>query len=53
MNASTIHDEVTKKKYEKPSVRSEKMFETNALACGKCSSGPVSQSTCGSLLSNS
>lgn len=39
--------------YEKPLVRSEKMFETNALACGKCVSGPVSQYQCGSLLMNS
>lgn len=39
--------------YEKPVVHSEKMFETNALACGKCVSGPVSQFQCGSLLMNS
>lgn len=39
--------------YEAPSVHSEKMFETSALACGKCTSGPVSQVQCGTLLSNS
>jgi hypothetical protein len=39
--------------YEKPTVRSEQMFETNALACGKCTSGPVGQFQCGSLLMNS
>ena len=38
---------------EKPVVHSEKMFETSALVCGKCTSGPVSQAQCGSLLSNS
>lgn len=26
-----------KKPYEKPAVVSEKVFETSALACGKCS----------------
>lgn len=43
----------SKKTYEKPAVHSEKMFETSALACGKCTSGPVSQAQCGTLLSNS
>ncbi len=36
--------------YEKPVVRTEAMFETSALACGKCMSGPVGQYQCGSLL---
>lgn len=39
--------------YEKPEVHSEKMFETAALACGKCVSGPTSQYQCGSLGQNS
>lgn len=43
----------TRQVYEKPAVNSEKMFETSALACGKCTSGPVSQVQCGALLSNS
>lgn len=43
----------TRKAYEKPQVHSEKMFETNALACGKCASGPTGQYQCGSLLQNS
>lgn len=42
-----------RKAYEKLAVHSEKMFETSALACGKCTSGPVSQAQCGTLLSNS
>ena len=42
-----------KKSYEKPEVRTETMFETSALACGKCMSGPVGQYQCGSLLQNS
>jgi|GEM_PF-1509537 len=42
-----------KKAYEKPEVRTETMFETSALACGKCMSGPVGQYQCGSLLQNS
>ncbi|MBN1383977.1 MAG: hypothetical protein JW983_03740 [Elusimicrobia bacterium] len=28
-----------KKKYEKPKVTSEKIFETHALGCGKCITG--------------
>lgn len=39
--------------YEKPVVNTETMFETSALACGKCMSGPVGQYQCGSLLQNS
>jgi hypothetical protein len=42
-----------RKPYAKPAVHSEQMFETNALACGKCVSGPVSQFQCGGLLMNS
>lgn len=39
--------------YTPPAVKSEKMFETNALSCGKCVSGPVGQYQCGSVLQNS
>lgn len=39
--------------YEKPSIHSETMFETSALACGKCLSGTVGQTQCGSTLQNS
>ena len=42
-----------RKPYKKPTVHTEKMFETAALACGKCTSGPVSQYNCGSLIDNS
>ncbi|HEY3269568.1 MAG TPA: hypothetical protein VGM37_21855 [Armatimonadota bacterium] len=42
-----------RKPYSRPTVRSEKVFETTALACGKCASGPVSQYQCGQMLSNS
>jgi hypothetical protein len=35
-----------KKPYEKPCIRSQKVFETAALACGKCASGPISQFAC-------
>jgi len=42
-----------RKPYQKPVVHSEKMFETSALACGKCVSGPVGQFQCGGLLMNS
>ena len=38
-----------KKKYEKPSIKSEKIFETAALACGKCVTGPISQLACKTL----
>jgi hypothetical protein len=50
---STTSAEKTRRTYQKPVVHSEKMFETSALACGKCTSGPVSQMQCGTLLSNS
>jgi len=45
--------EETRKPYAAPAVLTEKMFETAALACGKCTSGPVGQYQCGSLLQNS
>ena len=37
-----------KKKYRKPAIRSEKIFETAALACGKCPSAsqPVWMGSC-------
>jgi hypothetical protein len=38
-----------KKKYEKPKIKSEKIFETAALACGKCTSGPTGQAACRTL----
>jgi len=38
-----------KKPYTKPEIKSEKVFETAALACGKCQSGPTSQQACKSL----
>jgi hypothetical protein len=38
-----------KKIYKKPSMKTEKVFETAALACGKCISGPFSQLACRSL----
>jgi aerobic-type carbon monoxide dehydrogenase small subunit (CoxS/CutS family) len=36
----------TKKKYKKPEIVFEKIFETGALQCGKCSTGPISQAAC-------
>jgi hypothetical protein len=38
-----------KKVYVKPALKTEKVFETAALACGKCLSGPFSQLACKSL----
>ncbi len=36
-----------KKHYKKPEIRTEKIFETAALSCGKCTSGnPVFKSAC-------
>jgi hypothetical protein len=35
--------------YEKPTVESEQMFDTTALACGMCTSGPFPQFACGQL----
>jgi len=39
-----------KKKYSKPKVKTEKVFETAALACGKCISGPTWNPNCGILI---
>ena len=38
-----------KKPYTKPSLKTEKVFETAALACGKCLSGPTGQLACRTL----
>ncbi|MGA2091055.1 MAG: hypothetical protein ABSH12_06305 [Endomicrobiales bacterium] len=38
---------IKKKVYSKPKIRSEKIIETAALACGKCqSTGPILQGGC-------
>jgi hypothetical protein len=38
-----------KQPYEKPEVVSEHMFDTTALACGMCTSGPFPQFACGTM----
>ena len=38
-----------KRKYSKPAMKTEKVFETAALSCGKCQSGPTGQAACKSL----
>jgi hypothetical protein len=38
-----------KKPYVKPAIKTEKVFETAALACGKCQTGPTGQLSCKSL----
>ena len=38
-----------KKKYEKPEIKTDKVFETAALACGKCQTGPTNQLACKTL----
>jgi len=39
-----------KKPYQKPMIKSEKVIETAALACGKCTGGsPISQGACKSV----
>jgi hypothetical protein len=36
-----------RKPYKKPDIKSEKVLETLALACGKCiAGGPISQGAC-------
>lgn len=40
---------MNKKKYIKPVIRKQKIFETSALACGKCQTGPISQLACRTL----
>lgn len=41
--------EKKKKKYTKPDIKSEKIFETAALACAKCQNGPTGQAACRAL----
>lgn len=38
-----------KKPYSKPAVKTEKIFETAALACGKCQGTVTHQKACTSL----
>ena len=41
----------TKKPYRKPTIKSEKILETAALACGKClAGGPIAQAACRSRI---
>lgn len=40
---------VKKKRYEEPKVVSEKVYEINALKCGKCQAGPFHQRACARL----
>lgn len=42
-----------RKPYRKPQVLTETIFETTALACGKCTSGPFSQFACSTIERNS
>lgn len=51
--ATPLPKPAAKRPYEKPVVRTETMFETAALACGKYPSGPIGQYQCGSILQNS
>ena len=37
---------IYKKPYEKPKIESEKIFETQSLACGKCEVGPIALDAC-------
>ncbi len=42
-----------RKPYRKPQMLTEPIFETTALACGKCTSGPFSQFACSTIQRNS
>lgn len=42
-----------KKPYIKPAMKSQKIFETAALACGKCKGSVTHQAACTSLKTNS
>ncbi|MGQ9489014.1 MAG: hypothetical protein ACUVTY_14590 [Armatimonadota bacterium] len=42
-----------RKPYRKPQILTEEIFETTALACGKCTSGPFSQFACSTIERNS
>ena len=39
-----------KKKYIKPKIKTQKVFETAALACGKCLTGPINQLACKTVI---
>lgn len=38
-----------KKRYIKPKITKEKIYETASLACGKCQTGPINQLACRTL----
>lgn len=42
-----------KKRYTKPEIKKEKIYERAALACGKCLTGPITQLACRTLRRNS
>lgn len=46
-------DKNKKRKYIKPKIKTQKVFETAALACGKCLTGPIQQLACRSVRRNS
>lgn len=39
----------SKRKYSKPDIKKEKIYETASLACGKCQTGPINQLACRTL----
>ena len=41
--------EPLKRPYQKPALETEKIFEVNAQACGKCVAGPTSGFICNRL----
>lgn len=49
MQKARSEEKRAKRLYRKPRIASERMFETTALACGKCVSGPFSQFQCNAV----
>lgn len=54
MEQQTLQSSLKQRKpYRKPQMLTEAIFETTALACGKCTSGPFSQFACSTIERNS
>jgi hypothetical protein len=46
MDSEKKEDKTERKEYTAPDFESETIFETRALACGKCRPGPHKQQAC-------
>lgn len=49
MSVKNERDAPERRAYQKPDLETEKIFEVNAPACGKCTTGPTGGFACGRL----